>query len=849
VTASSFRLRPPNAPPILLKRQRITDRILSVPPANVVVVSAAPGYGATTALSEATRTSGDVLFWIGVDSSMSDEACRELWARAFESSVSQGVDGVLERLEHSPPAWLVIDGVSVHWQPGFSRDLLALAEHLPANARMAISSPHWFGPMPRALRLSEEDLAFTDDEAMELLLRRQSAIDIDTADDVIGMCEGWASALVAAATQRTSDRATDYLLNAGAVSLFASWFAALPDPQRQFLCATRVLRSFCGASALAVSGMDQASEMLLTLDTSHAYLTETDPAIANSGRWWRRHRLLTAYLDQLCDGEDLESHSRAADWYMTTGDVESVMHHLLAAGRIKEAGTYLTDHESTLLSRGGHADKVLAWYDRMTDAAEDRFVHQLRIGWGQALNHDIAGADATIAQIGNEISEQRALLDRHAAGDRDLSWPDPSQPGSVRSAWAAEAALLKAFVATFHADPATMVAGARRLLIEPEAHLNSDSIQLAPILVARGLLWSGQAQSAAKVLESSAGRPVFNDVLRETHLGLAQGYCDVANGYVRRAKTRVDATLRWMNRNGLPHDVLQFGPSLALLAEVTLELGDLDSAMILANQALEDAQRCDVLGEVAWAHLVIAKCQLIAGDYGAALRCLGESRSAATRDVTDSAMVVVIDTVRAEVHLATGDMVRAVRIIRSLPPSETRSLLWARAGAARQPAVARRTLETIQSSIPRTESQRHLLLAAVQMKVSRRMAQGHLRKAAAIAHKHGMGQLLHLADPNVHTLAESTALEFQDDNLFWLLKLRVTPRVQPAPAGPETPLSRGELELLSLLPSRSKNAEIAEGLGVSINTVKTRLRRLYAKLAANSRDEAIDAARRRGLLQ
>ena len=61
-------------------------------------------------------------------------------------------------------------------------------------------------------------------------------------------------------------------------------------------------------------------------------------------------------------------------------------------------------------------------------------------------------------------------------------------------------------------------------------------------------------------------------------------------------------------------------------------------------------------------------------------------------------------------------------------------------------------------------------------------------------------------------------------------------------------LTRGDLQLLGMLPHRATNAQIAEQLGVSVNTVKTRLRRLYAKLGAHDRDEAVARARAAGLL-
>ena len=127
------------------------------------------------------------------------------------------------------------------------------------------------------------------------------------------------------------------------------------------------------------------------------------------------------------------------------------------------------------------------------------------------------------------------------------------------------------------------------------------------------------------------------------------------------------------------------------------------------------------------------------------------------------------------------------------------------------------------------------------------MAQGHLRKAAAIAASNGLAQLLSPPIDDMLEFARDTALEHQDDHLLWLLQAQ--PPGEHRVAAPETPLSRGELQLLAFLPSRARNADIADSLGISVNTVKTRLRRLYAKLRVANRDEAIARARERGLLE
>jgi LuxR family maltose regulon positive regulatory protein len=62
------------------------------------------------------------------------------------------------------------------------------------------------------------------------------------------------------------------------------------------------------------------------------------------------------------------------------------------------------------------------------------------------------------------------------------------------------------------------------------------------------------------------------------------------------------------------------------------------------------------------------------------------------------------------------------------------------------------------------------------------------------------------------------------------------------------PLSQAELRVVRYLPSNLKAAEIASGLCVSPNTVRTHLRHIYAKLDAHTRSEAVARARRLGLL-
>jgi LuxR family transcriptional regulator, maltose regulon positive regulatory protein len=61
-------------------------------------------------------------------------------------------------------------------------------------------------------------------------------------------------------------------------------------------------------------------------------------------------------------------------------------------------------------------------------------------------------------------------------------------------------------------------------------------------------------------------------------------------------------------------------------------------------------------------------------------------------------------------------------------------------------------------------------------------------------------------------------------------------------------LTQGETRVLHYLPTNLSAREIARELFLSVNTIKTHQRHLYAKLGARNRSEAVEQARALGLL-
>ncbi len=71
--------------------------------------------------------------------------------------------------------------------------------------------------------------------------------------------------------------------------------------------------------------------------------------------------------------------------------------------------------------------------------------------------------------------------------------------------------------------------------------------------------------------------------------------------------------------------------------------------------------------------------------------------------------------------------------------------------------------------------------------------------------------------------------------------------VQP-PAATRPRLTERELDVLRLLSLGARNKEIAEQLGVSVNTIKSHVENIYFKLGARTRTQAVRYARKHGLI-
>lgn len=125
-------------------------------------------------------------------------------------------------------------------------------------------------------------------------------------------------------------------------------------------------------------------------------------------------------------------------------------------------------------------------------------------------------------------------------------------------------------------------------------------------------------------------------------------------------------------------------------------------------------------------------------------------------------------------------------------------------------------------------------------------ARRHLGDAVKMAEIHGLVGVFVRAGPVILRRLQDISgpqAAFRDIILAHAQQ-SIDPRQQALP----DPLTDRELEILSYLPTRFTNVELADRCFVSVNTIKTHMVHIYRKLDATNRDAAIGRARVLGLL-
>ena len=329
-------------------------------------------------------------------------------------------------------------------------------------------------------------------------------------------------------------------------------------------------------------------------------------------------------------------------------------------------------------------------------------------------------------------------------------------------------------------------------------------------------------------------------------LGLLEAWC----GDLARAEAFSDQALTLAQEGGhLGHQAT--ADAYLARALVALERGEPSGAALSLHEGRRraEANRRRVLLWVA----AVEQAQLDAGSgrWDEAASLLREAE--ATMGVPPPVVGDRALALRARV-LRLGDQPLEARHLLGEAPPASAPVAFERAAAALALGDSRMAVKLAGASPdlsapaePVTAVQSLLLSAWIaHLEGAPGLAQVQLAEAMELAAGHGLVETVALAGPVLIDLMARLPGPTGFRTAV-LARTRMFRQTDPGQALVD-PLTSRELEVLSHLPSRLTNAELAIACFVSVNTVKTHVAHIYRKLGVTSRNHAVERARELGLL-
>jgi LuxR family transcriptional regulator, maltose regulon positive regulatory protein len=853
----------------LVPRAALFDRLSAGGPGGVTLISAPAGSGKTVLLRSWIEDAGmsERVAWVSVERGERD--AQRFWLAVIDAlSGAVGRDGFVQRLGAAPgfdgeavvgrllsdlaslegSRVLVIDDLHELGSAEALAQLELLLARLPAELRVVLATRrdpqlglHRLRLAGALVELRASDLRFSPSEARDLL----EGAGIELSDAGLALLhdrtEGWAAGLRLAAIALAGHPEPERFVAefSGSERTVADYLVAevldrQPPEVRRLLLRTSVLERVSGPLADVLTEGSGSERILQGLEAANALVVSLDV-----GRSWFRYHHLFADLLRLelrstAPDEVVPLHRAAARWFGEHGYVVDAIKHAQAAGEWRQAASLLFDNLARFAfdGRGATTRALVAAFPAQAPAGDAE------------LAVVFAGVELETGSL-EDAAPHLAVADRLA-----LTVPDERrghfgvQFGSARLTFARRRGDFAAVL-----DEMRSLEAAFEALSAGEVAFGNDVRAAALMDLGVAELWLSRVDDARRHLEEGIalarriGRP-WADIACLGHLAVEAGERSVAlareeseraiaiaethglanNPVVAMALAAFGGALAWTGRFEEAERSLDRAQALRAEAEPATEVvlqhrrGMLRAGQGRLDEALAAFRAADSIVLDSQPFLVTQ----VRGALVQTLIRLGET--AAAREALDAATERdELRTAAAAVHLAEGSPQQAVDALASVVTGSAPIVIQALlldAVARDELGDARAAEAAVERALELAESDGIILPFVIAP--SRELLERHSR----------------------HRTAHATLLADIRDVLAGASPPQRHGEAEPV----REELSDAELRVLRYLPSNLKSPEIAAELHVSVHTVKTHVRHIYAKLDAHSRTKAVARARELGLL-
>ena len=882
-----------------MARPRLSERLSRGAESALTLVSAPAGFGKTTLLAEwlaAAPADGRAVAWLSLDQRDNDPALFWTYLVAALKTAAPGVGaGALSLLQ--PPrapgeaglvtllndldavsndVVLVLDDYHVIDARDVQDGMAFLLEHLPRQIHVVIGSradPAL--PLARLrgrgdlAEIRAADLRFTPGEAAAYLNEAMGLV--LTAADVAaleGRTEGWIAALQLAALslQGREDTAAFIAGFAGDDRYIVDFLAEevlqrQPEHVQQFLLQTSILDRLSGPLCDSVTGQDGSKAKLAALERGNLFLVPLD----DRRQWYRYHQLFADVLharlrdEQPDDVPDL--HRRASAWYEQNDEPSEAISHALAAGDFERAAD-LVELAIPAMLRSRQEAAVLGWLELLPDEVV-RVRPVLSVGFAGALlaGGEFEGVEARLRDAERWLDTTAAICQGSQAPSAEMVVVDDAEFRRLPAA----VGLYRAALALARDDgPGTVQHARRALELSPEEdHLGRAS---AAALMGLASWGSGDLEAGhSGYAECMAG------LRRAGYIADTFG-CAIALADIRRTQGRLGEAMRTyeqaLQRASQPGGAVLRGTAdmYVGMSEIYRERGDLAAA---TQQLLRSQELGEHMGlpqnRYRW-RVAMARIRQAEGDLGGALDLLDEAERVYVGDFFPN--VRPVPALQARVRAAQGEWGEALGWVREQGLSVDDDLSYLREFehiTLARVLLARYTAERAEASMhdatrllerllraaeegARTGSVIEILVLqalAHQLRDDIPAALACLERALALAEPEGYVRIFVDEGPPMASVLRAAAKQGIAPSYVRRLLAAVNTTEDSTPVSQALidPLSERELDVLRLLGTDLDGPEIARELIVSLNTVRTHTKNIYAKLGVNNRRAAVRRAK------